>query len=119
MRPVGNHLQAAILRAIAAIIGANPADREKPILIVETMQSTDWASATFIGALHCIEFRIEGEAGLVAQATQRLAIRIEDCDIPIAGHIVAEIKMETPPTPNMTGNIIAQSLTVNALTIAD
>lgn len=119
MRPVGNHLQAAILRAITAVIGANPADRKKPILIVETMQSTDWASATFIGALHCIELRIEGEADAVAEATQRLAIGIEDCDIPIAGHIVAEIKMETRQTPDITGNIIAQSLTVNALTIAD
>ena len=119
MRPIGNHIQAAILRAIATIVETDMSDRVKPTLIVEAMQSTDWASATFVGAIHRIDIRLDGTALDVDRAMLRLASRIADCDIPIAGHIVAEIKLETHLRTDMDCNIVAQSLTVNALTIVD
>ena len=91
MRPNGNHAQAAILRSIVAIAGLYGVDRKKPICIVEDARSTDWASATFVGATHDFVLRIEGEAGAVAAAIAKIAAELPEYDIALSGHIVAEI----------------------------
>lgn len=120
MRPVGNHIQAAILRAIAAEAGADSADREKPIMIVEEIRSMEWASATFVGARHEIDLRIEGDPAAVAMAVSRLVTGLPERDIPVTGHIVAEIA--ATPSVNTTKqnvNLGRPELTVNVLTIID
>lgn len=119
MRPVANHIHAALLRAIAAEAGLDLLDRKKPFLIVEAIQSTDWASATFVGAQHCIAVRIEGEDVAVAEAVDRLVAGIADRDIPLLGQIVAEICVTPVSLDQRKVNVVSHALTVNVLTIED
>jgi hypothetical protein len=119
MRPICNHVQMAIMRAIAGEVDVDSADRIKPILIVEDVRSIDWASATFVGARHEIDVRLTGEPDAVAAAVERLIQQLPEREIPIAGHIVAEIAA-TPVSrirPNL--NLTDRHLTVNVLTIID
>jgi hypothetical protein len=119
MRPFSNHVQAALLRAIASEAGLDADDREKPILVVEEIRSVDWASATFVGARHEIDLRFEGTTAAVTAAADRLALALPDADIPICGHIVAEIAVAPVNTTKQKVNISAGQLTVNVLTIVD
>jgi len=122
MRPKGNHIHAAVLRAIAELagIGATPTkDRQKTILIVEEIVSHDWASATFIGATHRIDLRLEGETAVVAASIAALVDTLPEHDIPLSGHIVAEISATPGAHTRIEGNMVTQSLTVNVLTIND
>ncbi len=116
MRPLANHIHAAILRAIAEAIG--PVDREKPILVVEQARSTDWASATFLGATHEFDLRLEGPPALVALAMQRL-VDLPEREVAIAGHIVAEIAAYGGAEHNISSDMVSKQLTVNVLTIID
>jgi hypothetical protein len=117
MRPIGNHVHAAILRAVAAQAGLDPANREKPILLVEEVRSTDWASATFVGARHEFDLRLVGKETAVADAIDRLVTGLGDCDIPISGQIVADIGLTLGNEDKRNVNMIEVSLSVNALTI--
>jgi hypothetical protein len=124
MRPVGNHVHAAILRAIVAEAGTDESDREKPILVIEEIRSNDWASATFVGACHEIDIRFDGKAAAVAAAVDRLVSGLPERDIPICGHIVAEIAAtpthaQTVNTTEQKVNLSQARLTVNVLTILD
>jgi regulator of RNase E activity RraA len=119
MRPVGNHVHAAILRAVAAQAGLDPVDREKPIMVVEEVRSTDWASATFVGARHEFALRLCGSAGAVADAVARLVAGLAECDIPISGQIVADIGLTLGNEDKRNVNMVEVSLSVNALTIVD
>jgi hypothetical protein len=119
MRPVGNHVHAAILRAIVDEAGTDGADREKPILVIEEIRSTDWASATFVGARHEMEIRLDGEAGAVAATISRLVSGLPERDIPICGHIVAEIAATPVNTTKQKVNISQARVLVNVLTIVD
>lgn len=119
MRPVGNHVHAAILRAIVAEAGLDGMDRKKPILVVEQVSSVDWASATFIGARHDFEIRISGNLEAVEDAARRLVTGLPDRDIPIAGQIVAEIGATLVNEDKRNVNMSVITLIVNALTIVD
>lgn len=118
-RPIRNHVQAAILRAIAAEAGADSSDREKPILIVEDVRSTDWASATFVGARHQIDIRLDGAPEAAAIMADRLTSRLPERDIPICGHIVAEIAATLVRIDKQNVNMKSYRLSVNVLTIID
>ncbi len=119
MRPSGNHAQSAILRSILATAGLSVPDRQKPILVVEDVRSTDWASATFVGATHDFDLRIEGEETAVAAAVARIAAELPECDIALSGHIVAEIVVLPGEMLVTADYMVSRSLTVNALTIRD
>jgi hypothetical protein len=119
MQPNGSYLQTMILRAIADIAGVSTFDREKPILVIEQLRSDDWASATFIGATHRFDLRLEGDRDAVAAAVQALVAALPDRDIPLAGHIVAEIAVTPQPPMTLADNMVSNMLTVNALTIVD
>jgi hypothetical protein len=130
MRTIGNHREMAILRAVAGLAGlaevsmaasgstVSLENRQKPILVIEEIRSTDWASATFAGAIHEFELRIEGIAAHVAAALEALA-GLPDLEIPMSGHFVAEIGMVPGAQFNISDNMVSQTLTVNALTIID
>lgn len=118
MRPAGNHITAALLRAIAACGALSIADRQKPIMIVEDAVSTDWASATFVGATHVLVLRFEGSHTAVGDAFRAFEA-LAEAEITIPGHIVAELAASPGPTQTMADNMVAKILTVNALTIID
>jgi hypothetical protein len=88
-------------------------------LIVEAASSEDWASVTFVGARHTLALRLEGETGAVAVACARLAGRLGDHDIPVAGQIVPDIAVALSSFENRDGNLVTQMLTINLLTIID
>ncbi len=115
----GNHTELTILRAVTAVAGLSNSDRQKPILIVEEIRSSDWASATFVGKLHAFDLRIEGAALAVATAMTALESGLADRDIAIGGQIVAEIAVLPGDCRVTTDNMVSKSLTVNALTIRD
>lgn len=117
MRPLGNHVQAAILRGVTDVMGA--ADREKPTLVIEEVRSREWASATFVGAVHEFDLRIEGDADAVASAVAVLCDCLPEQEIAITGHIVAELAVIPGAQHIITANMITKTLTVNALTVID
>lgn len=118
MRTAGNHVTAALLRAVASCAGLSAFDRKKPIMIVEDAVSTDWASATFIGATHVLNLRFEGDPAGVADAFRAFE-DLAEREIAIPGQIVAELLASPGPTQHMNVNMIAKYLTVNVLTIVD
>lgn len=118
MRPAGNHVTAALLRAVATCGGLSASDRQKPIMVVENIVSTDWASATFVGATHVLDLRFEGRASDIADAFGAFE-SLAEREIAIPGIIVAELVATPGPTQSMADNMIAKTLTVNVLTIID
>ncbi len=118
MRNTG-HIEGALLRAVAASAKIEDHAGEKPMMIVEAVHSVDWASATFIGARLAIDLRFEGSAAAVTAAVARLGDSLPDCDIPITGHIIADIAVEQGASQDMPDNMIAKTLTVNALIVVD
>lgn len=117
MQLLGNHIQATILRGIAERAGLPRADRQETFLIVESLRSDDWASATFVGASHDFELRLQGAATAVAEALAALA-GLPEHDFNIPGHILADITC-TPGPLVIADDLVYVSLTVNALTIVD
>ncbi len=93
MRPFKSQLESALLRGIAAAAELDGADRQKPILIIEEIQSHDWASVTFVGARHSFTLRLDGHEDGVDEALQALALRLPDWEFRISGHIVADVEM--------------------------
>ncbi len=75
-------------------------------MIVEAASREDWASVTFVGARRTLELRLEGESGTVAAASARLAGRLGDHDIPVAGQIVADIAVALSSLENRDGNMV-------------
>jgi hypothetical protein len=113
------HPAAAILRAIEAFARVESSDREKPIMIVENTQSTDWASLTFVGQRHVFDLRFEGEGAVVTAALAHLRANIGDIDIPLAGHFVADIGVEADTEVAPTPEDGCGRLRIAALSIRD
>ncbi len=111
-----SYIPAAILRAVDRV-GALQA--RGVALVVEEIQSRDWASATFAGETHRFALRLEGVGDAVAAAAAALAASIGESDIPMAGHFVAEIAVELGDICPDGPNRIVQTLALSALTIAD
>lgn len=120
--PIG-HAATRILREIENLVRIGETDREKPIVVIEDIRSTDWASVTFVGQHHELELRITGEADTVAAAIARLSDDLADHDIPIAGHFIAEIRlfptMAVAASSLEAAGHVSQSLRVEALVLRD
>ena len=99
---------AALLRSLLARAGI---DRGR-ILLTE-FRSTDWQSLTFVGERHEIRLRILAPdsdviAGLLTNG-------LEDAELEVAGHFVADIAIVERTAPRPDGSI---ELTIEALTVA-
>ena len=79
---------------------------------VEPIDQTDWASVTFTGGRHRLRVTLDGE-GAVGAAADFLE-QLPDLDLPIPGHIVADITLVTEERGD-NGNYAA--LELEALTI--
>jgi hypothetical protein len=112
MRPRTIALEAALLRGIASAAGLSQQTR----LVIEELRTHDWSSATFIGARHAFDLRIEGEAAAVAAAIARLQAGLSEWEFSVPGHIVAEAVLESDPA---LGEPTAQPFTIRLLTIID
>jgi hypothetical protein len=122
------------MRAIGDILRGNPAigrlldpfDRQHtvligdaPMLILESIHSEDWASATFVGQRHWLDLRIAGYAQTVAQAGRQLHALLGEMEIAVQGHIVAEVVVTSVSTLIDNAGQTELSLRIEALTIAD
>ena len=134
MRVIKAHVEAALLRGVAGAARLDAADREKPILVVEEVQTRDWASATFVGALVRLELRLDGTLAGVKFAMEALQARLHDWEFRIPGHIVADIGLlpeihETrlPDScadgigrvPSLGPSTVSRPFVIEALTILD
>lgn len=100
---------AGVLRGLVARVGD---DRDR-ILLTE-IRSVDWQSLTFTGERHVFRFRLVGPD---AQAlSRRLASGLEDAEIKLARHFVADIAVTAREEDGDDGSI---SLGIEALTIAE
>lgn len=118
MRPASDRIAMRLVQAVADTAGVG-LNGEKPILIVEELAAQEWASATFVGALHRLDLRLEGPAVALAAATERLQHELATRDIPLPGHFVAEIALTLGHPPHEDDCDIAISLIVNALVLQD
>lgn len=121
-RSIG-HVATAILREIGAIARIGDDNRQKPMLVVEEVRSTDWASLTFVGQRHEFDLRLDGEADAVAAAMVRLGEDLADADIPMAGHFIAEIRVLPGGAPSFDRTApvghCRHPLRIEALTLRD
>lgn len=120
--PIG-HAATRILREVQNLVRIGGNDREKPIVVIEEIRTTDWASVTFVGQRHELDLRIVGEADAVAAAMVRLAEDLAEHDIPIAGHFIAEIHvipaMAVAASPLQPNGHVSLPLCIAALVLRD
>lgn len=107
MRPHCDRVQAAILRAVAAL--AMPFGAR---VVIEELRARDWASLTLTGARHELDIRLDGPAAGPAMAA--VAAQLPHETISIAGQLLAELLVE-PGTADEGG----VALTLTALVIND
>lgn len=114
MRPMISGVQGALLRAIRRYLEEGAADAF-PAIVVEATASEAWASATFSGHRHRLELSFSG--GDVAQI-DRLAVALQNADLVMPGHIVADMSMvEHQAHDGDTAPL--HRLVFEALTVAD
>ena len=104
-RPLGERLA----RMVSATFGTFRGETR-----VEPIEQTDWASVTFTGARHRLRVILDGE-GAVGAAADFLE-KLPDLDLPIPGHIVAEVALVAEERDD-NGRYAA--LELEALTIED
>jgi hypothetical protein len=119
MRPVNDRMALRLVQAVADEAGAQDGDGQKTRLIVEELIAHDWASATFIGALHGLHLRLEGPQAAVAEACERLRQRLAKREIPLPGHFVAEIALTLGNPLHLGESLIEMPLTVNVLVLQE
>lgn len=61
------------------------------IATIASHEMTGWASATFAGLRHRIRLMLQGDATIPDMAA--LAALLADADVPIPGHLVADIAL--------------------------
>lgn len=107
MRPRCDQAQAAILRAVAAIVTPFGAR-----VVIEELRSRDWASLTLTGARHELDVRLDGASA--AAALDALIAALPQAQVAMNGRILAELVVE-PGTADDEG----VALTICALVIDD
>ena len=109
MRLAMSPATAGLLRSLLNRTGV---DRDR-ILLTE-FHSTDWQSLTFTGEQHMIRLRISGPDA--AALASRLLDGLEDAEMPIPGHFVADIALRGDPETDADGSI---TLVLEALTVEE
>jgi hypothetical protein len=114
------HVATMLVHAIGTLARIASDDREKPIVIIEAVRATDWASLTFVGQRHELDLRIEGPCEAVDSALARIEAGIADAEIAIRGHFIAEIGVvpgRTAPAPQ--AGHVGRCLRIEALVLND
>jgi hypothetical protein len=100
---------AALLRSLLGRAGV-----ERDRILLTEFRSTDWQSLTFVGERHEIRFRIPGPDSKLTAA--RLLDGLEDAELEVWGHFVADITLAEGPFNREDGSV---ELGIEALTVAD
>jgi hypothetical protein len=94
----------ALLRAIRGLIG------DAGRFVLEELHSRAWASVTFSGARHELAFRLEGAGA--GEAAGRFLSGLVAAELPLAGHIVADIALVSEDRRPDRTTIRLEALTV-------
>jgi hypothetical protein len=94
----------ALLRALRAGVGG------AVNFVLEELRSRAWASVTFSGARHEIAFRLEG--GGAGEAAGRFLSGLGAAELPLRGHIVADIALVSEQRRPDFASIRLEALTV-------
>lgn len=118
MRNIIQDRHAIILRAIRRIVEDNSVtgtQDDPPRLVIEQIESRDWASATFIGQHHRLDLRIDGGAQSVAAVAARLAQQLPTLEAAAGGHFLAEAAVVAVGEDALGGiGLIVEALTLRA-----
>ena len=91
------HVASALLRQIDALVRIDPQNRQETILVIEDVQSTEWASLTFVGERFVFILRIDGDPAAAAAAVAAIEQRLGDLELSVPGHFIAEIRIVPSP----------------------
>lgn len=89
-----------------------------PMLVVESITSRPWSSATFDGERHRFELRLLGDAHAVGEGLDRLIEQLPEAEFDLPGEIVAEAKLvavRADPDPR----VAALALVIEVISIVD
>lgn len=122
-------VHSGLLRAVRALVADDPlladsplsaqADSGKPYLVLEDFDSEPWASLTFSGMRHHLLFRLEGPEDAVESVRGRLADRLREGDLKIAGHFLADSELTQVSGAYREVGRISLCLRLRALTIEE
>ena len=98
---------AGLLRALLA-----RADIDRDRILLTEFRSVDWQSLTFIGERHEFQLRIPGPDA--RQLLSRLLTGLDEADLPIPGHLLADIAMVGEAGEQADGSLTAA---IEALTV--
>ena len=80
-----NDATGALLRALAPALGGHGS------VSIEEVHSRSWASVTFSGTRHDVALRLDGEGA--EAAAERFLGGLEAAEIPLDGHVLADISL--------------------------
>ncbi len=83
-------------------------------ILLSHYRATDWQSLTFTGERHRLQLRIGGSDA--ATIARRMTDGMEETEFALPGHIVADIALAAPLSPESDGSIVVD---IEALTIAE
>ena len=105
-------LSSAALGLLRALISRSEVAGDR--ILLTDWRSTDWQSLTFGGERHEIQLRVLGADSL--DVVRRLTTGLEDAELRVPGHIVADIAVASGPERSDEGSTV---LGIEALTIAE
>ena len=110
---------ARLVRRLAALAaGPDQPVPMFPMLVVESVTTRPWSSATFEGERHRFDLRLCGDSEALGQGLERLTDLLPDAEFDLPGQIVAEARltsMRVDPDPLSA----AVASTVEILTVVD
>ena len=109
MRMAMSPAAAGLLRSILRRAGV-----ERDRILLTEFRSTDWQSLTFIGEQHKMRLRIPGPGA--AETASRMIDGIEEAELSIPGHVVADVALDGEPERRDDGSIL---ISIEALTVEE
>lgn len=94
----------ALLHAVRGLTG------DAGRFVLEELHSRAWASVTFSGARHELAFRLEGAGA--AEAAGRFLSGLAAAELPLPGHVVADIALVSEERAPDRTTIRLEALTV-------
>lgn len=132
MRPLARDAHRPLMAALRQVIGLDegaalaarlgttpPTATTPPLLLIESMGSAPWASATFVGQTHWLDVWLEGHAAAVAATCARLGNELGEAEFAVAGHIVADVAVIAGTPVTLTADQARCHLRLEILTIED
>jgi len=104
MRQAVTDSATALLRALQGAVG------EACRFVLEETTSRAWASVTFSGSRHELSFRLEGAGA--GETAGRFLSSLASLDLPLPGHIVADIALVAEERRPDRASIRLEALTV-------